>query len=589
MLAGLAEKDRNYNEAITVANHKFDNKQYAEAITNYRKASEIKPAEQYPKQRLAEAQRLLKQLQDIEASYNSYIKLADLALTNNNLESAKKNYQEAVKLKPTEQYPKNQLAHVEGLLAEKARREAEQAKIDAQYKNLIASADSKFNQKNYQDARSDYMQASQLKPNEMYPKGKIADIDNIIQTLASQQKAYSQKLAEAASLFDSRNLQGALLAYQEASKIKPDESLPKQRIAEIQSLINENNKKLAQYKGVVAQADNLFGQKKYTEAKSQYQKASGILPEKDYPKQQINKIDVLLAGIAKKEAQLRAQLQQYNDKIAEADKLFNSKNYQDAISAYMDAKMIKPDETYPDGQVAKINNIIKQNAAKLKADYDNAIAKGDNFKNSKDYTNALQQYNIALNLMPDEFLPKQKIAEVNRLIEQDKLEKAKQEKLQAEYNKYVSQGDIAFKSRDYSAAIGLYNKALSVKPDETYPKNRINLCKQKIQEAKTLAAAEEEKRRQAQLAASKQSFNKKEFDYRGEERDRKFLNELAKQYPEGVTIEHYDKKNKKIKRVIVNHNGIAKEYIEVKYSYGTYYFRNGQNISRSIFYSETKE
>jgi len=98
----------------------------------------------------------------------------------------------------------------------------------------------------------------------------------------------------------------------------------------------------------------------------------------------------------------------------------------------------------------------------------------------------------------------------------------------------------------------------------------------------------EEKRRKDELAAA-QAANKDDFDYSGEERDRQFLNELSKKYPQGVTIENYDKKNKKIKRVIVNRGGIAKEYIEVTYSYGTYYFRNGQNISRSIFYSETKK
>ena len=106
---------------------------------------------------------------------------------------------------------------------------------------------------------------------------------------------------------------------------------------------------------------------------------------------------------------------------------------------------------------------------------------------------------------------------------------------------------------------------------------------------KALAAAKEEKRRKAELAASQGSFDKNDFDYSGEKRDRSFLNDLAKEYPEGVTVENYDKKNKKIKRVIVNRGGIAKEYIEVKYSYGTYYFRNGQNISRGIFYSETKK
>ena len=79
-----------------------------------------------------------------------------------------------------------------------------------------------------------------------------------------------------------------------------------------------------------------------------------------------------------------------------------------------------------------------------------------------------------------------------------------------------------------------------------------------------------------------------DFDYSGEVRKREFLSQLAKKYPEGKTVEKYNKKNKKILRIIINNNGIAKEFIKVQYSYGTFYFRNGQNISQGIFNSETK-
>ena len=72
------------------------------------------------------------------------------------------------------------------------------------------------------------------------------------------------------------------------------------------------------------------------------------------------------------------------------------------------------------------------------------------------------------------------------------------------------------------------------------------------------------------------------------QRSEHFLNDLSKKYPEGVTTENYENQNRKVKRVIVNRSGLAHEYLEVKYSYGTYYFRDGRSISSQVFYKETK-
>jgi hypothetical protein len=232
---------------------------------------------------------------------------------------------------------------------------------------------------------------------------------------------------------------------------------------------------------------------------------------------------------------------------------------------------------------------MRQNQQKLEANFNKAIASGDQFVTAKNFSEARVQYETAQQLKPNDQLPKSKLAALDNLIEKDKIAKAKQDKIDAEYNNYITQADNSFKAQEYSNAIAYYKSAQGLKPNEQYPKDRVLLCEQKLQEQRNLAAAEEEKQRQAELAAAASSFDGGEFDYSGEKRDQGFLNDLAKKYPEGVTIENYDKKNKKIKRVIVNYDGRAKEYLEVTYSYGTFYFRNGQNISRSIFYSETKK
>ncbi len=589
LLSGIADKDRRYKESISAADKLFASKSYGEALALYNTASGIKPEEQYPKGKIIEINTLLEKLQKNAAAYDNYIKLADAAYSSNNLEQAKGQYQAALAIKQTEAYPKQRIAEIDKLLAEQARLASEREKIESQYKTLITNADLNFNQKKYQQAKNNYSQASLLKPNEMYPKERIAEIDNITETLAAQQKAYKQKIAEGESLLNNKNFNGALSAYKQASQIMPNEVLPKQKISEIQAIIDANAKTQEQYKNLVSQANSLFNKKSYKESKTLYQQAGALLPNEAYPKNQIVKIDALIADAAKREAELQALMKSYNEKIDEAGKLFDSKNYNGAISAYMDAKFIKSDETFPDKQIVKIKQILKDKAAQIEADYNKAMALGDKLKNTKEYIGAKQQYTTAINLKPNDAAARAKLVEIDNLIEKDMLAKQKQAKTDADYNKFIKQADATYKTKNYSTAIALYKSAGSLKPNEKYPINQIEICERKIQEQKAFAAAEENKRKQAELAASQSSFKKGDFDYSGEKRNQKFLNELSKQYPEGVTVEHYEKKNKKIKRVIVNRNGIAKEYIEVKYSYGTFYFRNGQNISRTIFYSETKK
>ena len=315
-----------------------------------------------------------------------------------------------------------------------------------------------------------------------------------------------------------------------ALAIRPNESYPKQKITEAQNIINADNQKRQQYATLITNADNLFNQKDYANAKPVYQQALQIMPNEQHPQSRIQQIDALLAEAAKKQADLENQIRTYKAKVSEADRAFNAHQYDKAIELYNVAKAAKPDETYPDQQIAQINANIKaekeqERLAKIESDYKNAISLADN----------------------------------------------------------------TFKNKDYSAAISLYKSASAIKPNEKYPKDQIELCEKRIKEAKALADSEAERQRKEQLAAAQNSFdNQKTFEVPTGQRSDHFLNDLAKQYPEGITTENYDSQNKKIKRVIVNRNGIAHEYIEAKYSYGTYYFRDGRSVSAQVFFKETK-
>ncbi|MDA3865169.1 MAG: hypothetical protein PF489_00310 [Salinivirgaceae bacterium] len=110
--------------------------------------------------------------------YDKAIEEADALYTESDYQGAKTLYEKALKISPDEEYPKTQLDKVNGFLQEIAKQKAiEDAKI---YKALIEKADKFYNEKDYQVAKDVYMNASEVKPNEAYPKTQIAKINKII-------------------------------------------------------------------------------------------------------------------------------------------------------------------------------------------------------------------------------------------------------------------------------------------------------------------------------------------------------------------------------------------------------------------------
>ena len=79
-----------------------------------KKASNIKPEEVYPKEQIEKAKQEEKQQAEDQAEldrkYANLVKTADHQLNNLSYENAKTTYNEALKLKSDEQYPKDQIA-----------------------------------------------------------------------------------------------------------------------------------------------------------------------------------------------------------------------------------------------------------------------------------------------------------------------------------------------------------------------------------------------------------------------------------------------------------------------------------------------
>ena len=485
-------KKQTYQQIISKADELFKTQKYEDAITYYEKAIDADPYNDYPDKQIMECEKLLVQRKNNENNYTKYITQGDQLYAKQDYTNAKNAFQNALTIKPTEIYPKTKLAEIDKLMADKAAKEKAAAEAKAkedQYNAAISKGDVAMTKQNYDEAKTAYNQALTIKPNETYPKTKLAEIDKLIADKAAKEKAAVE------------------------AKAKDD-----------------------QYNAVVAKGDAAMTKQNYEEAKTAYNQALTIKPNETYPKTKLAEIDKFMADKSAKEkaaAEAKAKDDQYNAVVAKGDEAFEKNQLSEAYAAYNEALKLKPNEVYPKNKIVIINNLLAQKQKKENENnqkeqaYKNAIDKGDNFYNSK----------------------------------------------------------------DYSSAITFYQTASNYKPTETYPKQRItecqNLLKQKNEDEQKRIADE----KQRQIDENREKMKKlEEVDFSNKITIQRYLSDLARQYPEGVTEEHYADQSKKINRVIINKDGVATEYREVIHSWGgVFYFKNGQSITKNIFLIETKK
>ena len=429
-------------------------KKYDEAKSGFNEALGLKPNEKYPKDKLAEIDAALaKELgeKELNDKYNAAISKADGALSGKDYTNAKAGYNEALGLKPNEKYPKDKLAEIEKALADIAAKDKADKELNEKYTAAIAKADKALADKKYPDAKSGYTEALGLKKDEQYPKDKLAEIDAAIAKELGDKKLeenYKAAIAKGDKALSSKDYENAKAGYNEALGLKSAEQYPKDKLAEIDKAMGDaaaekdrlaKEKELEEkYKAAITKGDAALGTKKYDEAKAGYNEALGLKPNEKYPKDKLAEIDAALA----KELGEKELNDKYNAAISKADGALSGKDYTNAKAGYNEALGLKPNEKYPKDKLAEIEKVLADIAAKDKADkelnekYTAAIAKADKALADKKYPEAKSGYTEALGLKKDEQYPKDKLAEIDKLLAGDAAEKDRLAKEKETEEKY---------------------------------------------------------------------------------------------------------------------------------------------------------
>lgn len=542
----MADLDVNYDKSIKSADSLFNSDELISARTEYNFSLSLKPNEAYPKTKLNEIEAVFeRQRQEIEVDYQAIVRSGDSLLALNNYSDSKVKYELALSVRPEDTYPTSKLKEIDGILLGLAA----QSELEKQYTSIIAEADALVNSKSYDEAIVKYQEAISIKAGDNYPLARIAEIENVIANAARQNeidKDYAEQMEIAKNLFNEDKLADARTTFVKASELKPLEQEPKTEIAKIDGIFEQREHQLVLdsqyqtylrkgdslsglkqfdesilafqqalalkpnnsfandqltavqdqkaeyeeslatqevYDSSIVKGDELFTQNNYSESKKEYEKARGLKPQEEYPITKIQEIEVLLVAIA---AQNTLDLQ-YATLIGEADGLYSSTQYENAILKYRKASSLKPKEEYPQSKIAA-TEILIANVAKQKEiddEYSKQMDMAERLFNDNYLAEAKNTYLAAKEIKPLEEQPKLEIAKIDSIIDYE----ANQLRIETEYQAYIDQGDSLIGIKLFDESIVEYNAALALKAGDAFANNKISSAQtDKVEYDKAIAS-----------------------------------------------------------------------------------------------------
>ncbi|MEO8590168.1 MAG: hypothetical protein ABI432_12415 [Flavobacteriales bacterium] len=508
------ELEEQYKAIIIAADAAFNAAQWEEAVTKYTEASTMRPAERYPKDQIA-----------------------------------------AIARKKDE-------------LAKKAEEERQARELDERYQGIIAAADAAFNAEQWTEATAKYTEAAGVKPQEMHPKERIATIKDRMAAAEAKRKQdeldakYQAAIAEADAAFGKEDFTKAKTGYQEASTLKPQERYPKDRLAEIEAHIAEQARLAEEkrkqeeletrYTALIRKADQSFDAKKLAEALNDYRDALQLKPGEAHPQERITAIEQQLdaAAQAKAEEDRLAREKQdrdrrYSELITTADRAFGSKQYEEARGAYSDALGVKPDERHPQDRLVEIERILgdlarqagldreaadreaAERARKAEADRLAAeLAAADKAKLDEEARRRQMEDAEAerARLEAERLAREQMDAEARRLLEEkERLEREGAKAIEERYRSTIVAADEALAAKEYDRARGIYAEASDLKPNETYPLAKIDQIDKLLAEAERMRREAELAAQQARQADAERPRQNTTIDVRKEEEAEQFM------------------------------------------------------------------
>jgi len=314
-----------------------------------------------------------------------------------------------------------------------------------------------------------------------------------------QRKDFEKLVQEGDEKMTGSKYEEAMNKYKSALAIFPTDKPAQDKYDEAERkykefLANKNND--AQYTQLIKDADILFKNQNWENAKNKYAEASVIRTSENYHKNQITDIDIKLLDIENEK--------KFKALVARADQEFNSENFETSINSYEEALQIKSTDTYSKKQIEAAKAALlaisndKDKQEEIERRYKALIASADDLFSQKKYLESIAKYESASGVKPNEDYPQDQIDKANKAINASKTvvnntPPAVDPNL-AQYKKLLEEGDKLLQESNMTNESKLkesrskYNSALALKNGERYPTKQIETIEQALANINTSAS-----------------------------------------------------------------------------------------------------
>lgn len=391
-------------------------------------------------------------------TYDEAIIYADRLLKKSELLNAKAYYQQALKIKPGDEYAKNKILTIVDKLKSASAAEDE-------YYDIIDLAD-EYNDKNeLNKALIQYNKALEIIPDDEYAKTKIRKIITFQSNEKEKIENFNKAMEAGKAYIVTKEYDNAITSFSEAASIFPDNNNPINELNNANTLKADYEQREIIYNEKVDEASKYLLINNYVEALKIYNEADKILPESDIARKKIAEITPK-ATIQKK----------YNTQVEIADEYYISKDFVSARKQYLIAANLWSEKSYPNDMIVRIDEKLTEGRKDLENNYTLYVKQGDSLLQINEYSQALAEYNLALNLKPNEAYPKTKLAIINSHFEEQK------KAFEANYNNMIAGADSAFNAGLLLIAQEKYQTAIEVKPNDEYPQTQLVVIENTLQE-----------------------------------------------------------------------------------------------------------
>ena len=278
-------------------------------------------------------------------SYESLMKKGNDKFSAKDYISAKTYYEMALKQKSGDATAKKKLDEtVKKIQEDGARQEVFYAHLDA--------GDQYYGQQKYEEALSEYEQALKVFPEDKYVGGQADAVRAILKERQDKQDAFDTAMSQGESLLAEENFDAAIMQFETAIGIFPNDKLPKEKLAEARQKKQLYTEKMTRFDNLMEAARQFGLRKNYEAAIDKLSQALELFPN-DLQANTLKNDYQTAKGIADR----------YNGIIAEADRLYESKAYKEAKVQYQSALTVVSGDAYATDMIARLDPLIAQQDA----------------------------------------------------------------------------------------------------------------------------------------------------------------------------------------------------------------------------------